>query len=149
MSVAGQSKARSRIWPTTCGKGAVTVVSCSSFHDRQARPYSSANRGHCQEGPLWAIVFKVWYVRCQMADVRWQMADGRWQMADGRWQMSSSHRRLTDGRRRIAERNWLLTPSPTLLAVDKKSIGRRQGNPEGFPPAPVRSLSRYGSLGWN
>src|SRR5271157_5469325 len=77
------------------------------------------------------------------------MADDRWQMADGRWQMASSRRRLTDGKRRIAERNWLLAPRPTLLAVDKKSIGRRQGNPEGFPPAPVRSLSRYGSLDWN
>ena len=69
--------------------------------------------------PLRAIVFKAWYAR--------------WQMADGRWQRASSRRRLTDGKRRIAERNWLLAPRPTLLAVDKKSIGRRQGNPEGLP----------------
>ena len=103
----------------------------SAFHDPRQDRTLPQNRGHCQEGPPPGDRFQG--MVCQMSDVRCQMSDVRCQMSNVKCQRASSRRRLTDGKRRIAERNWLLAPRPALLAVDKKSIGRRQENPEGLP----------------
>ena len=67
MSMARQSKARSKIWPTTCGRGAVRVVSCSSFHDPRQDRILPQTGDIAEKVPLRVIVLKAWYARWQMA----------------------------------------------------------------------------------
>src|SRR5208283_1347898 len=80
LKIAG-TRGRSELRPSRRERLSLLCVARGDDHSwSQARPYSSANRYHCQEGPRRAIVFKASY--------------GRWQMADGRWFPIGAHSQL-------------------------------------------------------